>query len=114
MPSNLLRTGKHKMGIRSSTIMPLDVWLVTQAELGTHFCSSFFVTKKDYFHVRMQQFPALQRIPLNDSIVALKWLCRGEERQHGLRGLFPKTPFVSHIPNSGRGIQARQVLQAPV
>jgi hypothetical protein len=30
----------------------------------------------------MQQFPALQRIPLNDSIVTLEWLCRGEEGNH--------------------------------
>src|SRR6266566_4739155 len=43
---------------------------------------SFFIPKQNHFRIRMQLFPALQRIPLNHSAVPRKWLRRREDRYH--------------------------------
>jgi hypothetical protein len=56
--------------------------LMTQAQFQAYFSGAVIIAEQNHLDIRMQQLPALQGVPLNDSVVAMKRLRGSKESQH--------------------------------
>jgi hypothetical protein len=78
----LLGTVKEVVDPFESEFIPLHVRLVPQAELRADFRRALIIAEQNNFHIRMEQRPALQRIPLDYSAVPCERFRGCKERQH--------------------------------
>src|ERR1700737_2060935 len=69
--------------------------LMPQPKFRANLSGSLIIPEQYHFHIRVQQLPALQRVPLNDAVMPQKWLRRGKYRQHS--SWFGRIPFKSRI-----------------
>ena len=53
-----------------------------QAKFSASLGRPFFVPEKNNFNIWMEKRPALQRISLDDAVVAPEWLARGKKSDH--------------------------------
>ena len=70
---DLLGAVKKAVDPFESAFIALHVWLVPQAELSADFRRAFIIAEENNFCVRMQQCPALQRIPLDHFGLRTAW-----------------------------------------
>src|SRR6516225_9955142 len=70
MPRDRLGTGKHKIQPLSAELVSLHLRLMPDLKFASRLGSAFFVAKENHFNLRVEQRQTLQRIPLNDSLVA--------------------------------------------
>src|ERR1700676_1386429 len=121
VPRNLLRPQKHPIQPLAPEFIAFHPRLLPHNHFPWKFPRSFLITKQNHFHVRMQPFPTLNRIPLNDRAMSAKRLTRRKNRQHirtwlSFRSpspLLAQSPAVPSILNHRRPIRPSHPVQRP-
>ena len=82
MARDLAGALKHVIQAIPAGFVLFHMWVVDEAKLGADFRGAFIIPENDDFYLRVQQLPALQRIPLNHPVVPAERLSRRKKGQH--------------------------------
>ncbi len=98
VPGEILSALEQRIQIRRAVFVPLNPGLVAESQLAAGIGRARFLAEDDHFRIRMQQLPALERVPLRHGQQAAKRFRRRKKGNH--RGPVPTAPALFKWLNS--------------